>query len=313
MAGVTDLRIGEQTIRVGNLLCAGRHGNVYKATDTLASNKNFVLKTDRRGEDGTLAKSFKFLNLLTEEGDDHKRFPIPIHMELHPNQQVMTMERMWVSLHYIHYRTLKRTAQPLHMDIVTKIGRQGIEMLEEMSNHGIVHGDIKPKHIMKERLRNNSPGMLRLVDFEHASEFRDSEGVHVKSKYSKRLGASMEFCSINVHMGRTLSRRDDIESLIYLIVFIAKGKLPWSELVARDPPPSHEEVLAMKKRINAEQFFENMPKEFLDLWSHFKSLSFSTEPDYMLMRNIMDESLVNNEPTVLPSRHVNRKLYWQLE
>ena len=46
----------------------------------------------------------------------------------------------------------------------------------------------------------------------------------------------MRYASVHAHLGRTASRRDDLESLAYTLLFLLKGRLPWQGYQARSPP-----------------------------------------------------------------------------
>ncbi len=105
---------------------------------------------------------------------------------------------------------------------------QLIDRVEAIHSLGYVHRDLKPENLLM-GLGELSP-FLFLIDFGKVNKYR-SKGVHYS--YIENIDHSMLdpcFCSINVHNGLKFSRRDDIESIMYLIVYLIHGKLPWANI-----------------------------------------------------------------------------------
>lgn len=66
-----------------------------------------------------------------------------------------------------------------------------------------------------------------MIDFGFARKYRDSEGIHDSEVYSGLFRGSLRFASLNAHAGKQLSRRDDMESLCYMLLYLIMGHLPW--------------------------------------------------------------------------------------
>ena len=62
-----------------------------------------------------------------------------------------------------------------------------------------------------------------------ATRWKDTVcGTHVE--YDQRpdvFRGTVRYASVHAHLGRTASRRDDLESLAYTLLFLLKGRLPW--------------------------------------------------------------------------------------
>jgi serine/threonine protein kinase len=91
-----------------------------------------------------------------------------------------------------------------------------------------VHGDIKPENFLLGATQLGQDKNLFLVDLGLAVRWRDKHGEHVK--YDQRpddFRGTIRYASVHAHLGRTTSRRDDLESLAYTLCFLLNGRLPW--------------------------------------------------------------------------------------
>ncbi len=98
-----------------------------------------------------------------------------------------------------------------------------------MHKTGFLHRDIKPQNILLGREEPHAQKIF-LVDFGLANQYLTDEGAHIpKAKYNSVVGTAI-FASVNAHNGKELARRDDLESLVYTLLYLFKGNLPWRNL-----------------------------------------------------------------------------------
>ena len=90
------------------------------------------------------------------------------------------------------------------------------------------------------------------------------------------------FSSLRADMGQESSRRDDLEGLIYTLIFLHVGFLPWENL-ARD-----EEILSMKKSLSSDKVCEGCPREFATFLSYSRQLSFEQTPNYGMLIQLLE-------------------------
>lgn len=106
------------------------------------------------------------------------------------------------------------------------VGLQMLDLLFEMHNLGIVHGDIKPENIV---VGVDDPGKICLIDFGLATRFRSVGGKHIERTNTGRFSGSLIFASIGTCRGTVKTARDDIESFIYVLIYLLNDfSLPWA-------------------------------------------------------------------------------------
>lgn len=134
-----------------------------------------------------------------------------------------------------------------------------------------VHRDLKPQNFMIDRSR------IYLIDFEQSKSFLLSNGRHIIPGETRCLFGSMMFTSINSHFYKEMSRKDDMESLAYILCYFLHGRLPWNfyEHLRMDLMQKSLKIGSMKQSLLPHILFENCPIEFSDfLRSKLFSLIF---------------------------------------
>lgn len=98
---------------------------------------------------------------------------------------------------------------------------------------------------------------------------------------------SCSYASINCHIGIRLSRRDDLESLMYMIVFLIRGALPWQTKTKANDNRKWQVVFAQKRAILDEELFNGCPKQLQQIFAYVKSLKFDEKPNYTYIRDMI--------------------------
>ena len=139
-----------------------------------------------------------------------------------------------------------------------------------------------------------------LIDFGLARLFRNpATYLHTPFTTNHSIIGTLTFASINGQQGYTQSRRDDLESLTYTIIYSALGDLPWTSNSAGN---DEEAILRKKTSITAEELCEGLPAPFCKFVTHVRSLGFDQKPDYQYLHSILLQcsEVENNQPIKAP-------------
>jgi serine/threonine protein kinase len=128
--------------------------------------------------------------------------------------------------------TPKNKDLSLPIDVVSKIGIQIIERLQKLHTTGLVHRDIKPENLLFGLGRKSH--IIHLIDFGFCKSYLDADRSHVKCETGKSIIGTPNFISINMHNGLTMSRRDDLESMVYVLIYLFLPLETWDRLFNRE-------------------------------------------------------------------------------
>jgi serine/threonine protein kinase len=137
----------------------------------------------------------------------------------------------------------------------------GIEMMQRIKyvhekNH--IHRDIKPDNFMMGFDKNEDK--LYIIDFGLAKKYRSStKKGHIAFKTGKNITGTARYCSINTHRGYEQSRRDDLESIGYVLMYFLRGSLPWQGIKCRENEDHYEKIYEKKKATSTEELCRGYP------------------------------------------------------
>ncbi|TFK68559.1 kinase-like protein, partial [Pluteus cervinus] len=156
---------------------------------------------------------------------------------------------------------------------------QMLDALQHLHSHNLIHRDTKPDNFLLGVGEN--AGRVHLIDFGLAQYIRDPlTNLHRPLKEKQGCIGTMWYASYNAHMELSLSRRDDLQSLVYSIAYMLRGSLPW-QCINSGTEKNRESRYQDKKRAwIGSRLFEGFPKEFADFADYARNLQFEEEPKY---------------------------------
>ena len=160
-----------------------------------------------------------------------------------------------------------------------------ISRLEYLHEKGYIHRDLKPDNMLIGRSPHHH-NQIFLIDYGLAKKYRTSSGQHVPFKEGGKLVGTARYASVNSHLGYTLSRRDDLISVGYILVYFIKGKLPWQKVRGKDKNEKYTNIRKLKQGLGSSTICTNLPKEFQSYLDYVSNLEFDQRPDYNYLRNL---------------------------
>jgi serine/threonine protein kinase len=193
--------------------------------------------------------------------------------------RALVMELLGPSLEHLH------SQGQLSLEQVLYLAPKMLQRLE-LVHTAVVHRDIKPDNfVMGLGERADS---VYLIDFGLSKCYRRA-GQHIPYREDKGFVGTSRFCSLNAHAGCEQSRRDDLEALAYVLIYLARGSLPWQ---GQRAPRSrlNRRIGKYKRKMRIVELCEGLPKAFAQLLRYARSLEFEQEPDYAYCRAMFTEN-----------------------
>ena len=250
---------------------SGAFGTVYKAE---VGDELFALKFEERSNE------YEYL----EEEAIMMRYlkgpQIPVIYSFGKNMRynIMVMELLGDSLEFNF--TIKKK---FSVKTTALIGYQILNILEFIHDRHIIHRDIKPDNFIMGRKEKNA--ILYLLDFGLAKKFRSSKTL-MQYPYirKKKMTGTARYASIHALEEMEQSRRDDLESTAYMLLYFLRGSLPWQGLKIKTKENRYKKILAKKKEITSDELCETFPEEFKYFVDYTKNLGYTENPDYETLR-----------------------------
>ena len=200
-----------------------------------------------------------------------------------PKHNLMIMELLGKGLDTI----LEDNGGKLDLGTSIKVAISVIKLLENIHSCGIVHRDIKPNNFMFGT--NSKKDQLHIMDF-GLSKFWINKGKHVEYKSGRSMIGTPRYASINAHFGIEQSRRDDMESAGYMLIYITKGSLPWQGIKKKGLTDKTDRIGEKKFSTTSKILCENLPSCFCTYMEYDRKLEFTSKPNYAFLINLFVQS-----------------------
>jgi len=160
---------------------------------------------------------------------------------------------------------LTKKRATISLDVVLQIGKQLVERLRFIHGMGLIHRDIKPDNFLIGE--NNT---IFIIDFGLCKKYIISNK-HIENKKLNKIIGTPNFVSVNVHNLNQPSRRDDVESVVYVLLYLYFGGLDWIDCSDLDEIKTIKMELVQNNKI---------PKNIRDVLFYIRGLDYSENPDY---------------------------------
>jgi serine/threonine protein kinase len=182
---------------------------------------------------------------------------------------------------------MQRLGRCLGKDLLTavdamEVARQALERLQTLHVAGFAHRDIKPENFVHGVGSNRDT--LYIIDFGLCKRVVDlRSGKHIDNRGGKLMTGTPRYASLHTHDGEEQSRRDDVEALVYMLIYLVKGSLPWQ---GKSSAHNYAAVGKIKRDIRLDELCAGLPPAFEATLAYARTLGFACSPDYGLLQTL---------------------------
>ena len=186
---------------------------------------------------------------------------------------------------------LVRKCAPRARLVADTVDDEQISRIEYVHSKSFIHRDVKPDNFLMGL--GKRANQVNIIDFGLAKKYRDPKThQHISYRENKNLTGTARYASINTHLGIEQSRRDDLESMGYVLMYFLRGSLPWQGLKAATKKQKYEKISERKMSTSVEVLCKNFPPEFVTYFQVCRSLRFEDKPDYMHLRKLFRDLFI---------------------
>ena len=249
----------------------GSFGKVYKAE---YNGEYYALKFESQNEGQNLLESEATIMSYLKGPN----IPLIKSFGYSGEYNVLVMQLLGLSLEDIFNKREKFSIKTTAM-----LGYQMINVLQFIHDKHIIHRDIKPDNYVMGL--NDMNAVLYLLDFGLAKKYRSSKTL-VQYPYvkKKKLTGTARYASIHALEEMEQSRRDDLESTGYVLMYFLRGNLPWQGLKIKTKDNRYQKILDKKKATTSEELCKNFPIEFKEYIDYTRNLGYTESPNYDKLR-----------------------------
>lgn len=209
-----------------------------------------------------------------------KDFPKMLYYGIEEGYNVMVLDLLGESLEVLFAYCSKKFS----LKTVIMIGYQVLKRIEFIHSKRILHRDIKPDNFAIGRHKTSH--RIFIFDFGLSKKYMDPSGEHIAYKENSHLVGTARYASIHTHGGIEQSRRDDLESFVYMMIYFLKGRLPWQQFNGDN---KYKLILGKKLELTTRELCAGLDPAFRNILDYVRALKFKQEPDYGYLKGLLKD------------------------
>lgn len=266
------------SFRVNLLLSSNWNSAVFAGTDI--SGSPVAVKVSQAGRLESELNIYKKLEI----GTKHNDFSKVLYYGLINGSDIIVMNFQGASVHRLLYY---EKGGVFRVKTALNIVKQTTNKLKILHNAGIVHGNVEPRNILVESWNQDQSEILQqeisvfLIDFRCSCLFGSGKTPVVQPlSLNMRRPEGLSFAAVSYHKGHSISPKDDLESLLYVFIFMCKGDLPWYFSPNSSTDTTIDIMGKMKDEIDLHELFKSLPMRLSNMLRYIRSLGQGERPDY---------------------------------
>ncbi|CAO3589658.1 unnamed protein product [Absidia cylindrospora] len=268
--------------KIGHKIGEGSFGIIYQGINVLNKQLVAVKFEPRKSDTPQLRDEYRAYKLLA----GNPGVPKVYYFGQEGLHNVLVIDLLGASLEDL----FDVCSRQFSVKTVSLLAKEMVTRLQCVHDHGLIYRDIKPDNFLIGL--EGKDKVIYMIDFGMAKYYRDPKThQHIPYRERKSLSGTARYMSINTHLGREQSRRDDLESLGHVLMYFLRGSLPWQGLKANTNKQKYERIGEKKQSMSIADLCSGYPNEFAVYLQYVRKLGFDEAPDYDFIRELFNKVL----------------------